>query len=119
VTTPVHRHSLSIEPCPGRVLVRLHGEVIADSRSALCLREAGYPPVYYLPRADVRDAALQPSSRRSLCPYKGEASYWTLVAGGTSSVDAAWSYEDPLPSMNAIAGCLAFYPERVDAIEVS
>ena len=111
-------HPITIEPHPGRVVVRLNGAVVADSHAALCLREAGYPPVYYLPRGDVSEAALAPDGHRSHCPYKGDASYWTLRAGGGESVAAAWSYEQPMDTVAAIAGHLAFYPDRVDAIEV-
>ena len=115
---PSAEHPIVIEPHAGRVVVRLGGEVVADTTAALCLEEGGYPPVYYLPRADLR-VALSASPRTSHCPYKGEASYWHLAAGGSEAADAAWSYEQPYPAVAAIAGHLAFYPDRVDAIEVS
>jgi uncharacterized protein (DUF427 family) len=96
--------------------VSFNGRVVADTRRALTLREASYPPVQYIPRADIDMAALEPTDHASHCPYKGDASYFSLKAEGKVSENAAWSYETPYPSMAAIAGHLAFYPSRVDEI---
>ena len=117
MTHPHHGHTIEVERFAGRVVVRFGGEVVADSRAALRLDETGCEPVFYLPRADVRGAALQPSTHTSHCPFKGDASYWTLRTGTAERVDAAWSYEQPLDAVAAIAGCIAFYPHRVDSIE--
>ncbi|BBK43407.1 hypothetical protein STVA_34270 [Allostella vacuolata] len=111
-------HPIAIEPGPGRVVVTVAGRVVADSRRALVLREAAYPPVFYIPRADVDMAMLEPSDRATYCPYKGECAYFGIPAGGARSADAVWTYPAPYPAVAAIAGHLAFYPDRVDAIEV-
>jgi uncharacterized protein (DUF427 family)/class 3 adenylate cyclase len=106
---------MAFEPSPVRVRVEFGGETVADSRRALVLHETRLPPVYYLPRADVREDLLEPSDYRTYCPFKGNASYWTLVVGGSRAEHAAWSYEDPLPEAAPIRGHLAFYRNRVDA----
>jgi uncharacterized protein (DUF427 family) len=111
-------HPITIAPNPGRVRVRLGGEVVADTTRALRLQEADYRPVLYVPREDARMALFTRTQRRTHCPYKGNASYYTVQAGGgRRAEDAAWSYEAPYPAMAPIAGHLAFYPDRVDAIE--
>ncbi|MHC1998909.1 DUF427 domain-containing protein [Methylobacterium sp. CM6241] len=111
-------HPITIETSPLRVRVILDGTVIAESGAALVLHEASYGPVYYLPRADARWEHFTRSARRSHCPYKGEASYYTLTVGDTVRADAVWSYETPFPAVAEIKDHLAFYPDRVDAIEV-
>ena len=109
-------HPISIEANPSRVVVTVGGQVIADTRKALTLREASYPAVQYIPRQDVDMNALSRSERTTFCPYKGEASYYSIPAGGGRSIDAVWSYEDPFEAMTQIKGHVAFYPDRVDAI---
>lgn len=111
-------HSITIEPHPERVRVRIGGTVVADTTRALSLREASYPAVLYIPRDDARMDLLAATSTSSQCPYKGDASYLTASAGGVTARDCAWSYEAPFPAVTAIAGHLAFYPERVEAIEI-
>ena len=93
------------------------GTVIADTRHALTLQEAGYAPAHYIPRADVAMNLLKPTAHASHCPYKGDANYFSIVAAGNTSDNAVWSYEQPYPAMAEIAGFLAFYPNRVDKIE--
>ncbi len=110
-------HPIAILPHPGRIRVVLNGAVVAETRAALSLQEGGYLPVLYIPRADARLEHFTPSARRSHCPYKGDASYYDLRAGDAQRGDAVWSYEDPVPAVAAIRGHLAFYPDRVDAIE--
>lgn len=110
-------HPITIAPHPGRVRVRLGGIVIAETGSALTLKEGRYPPVLYIPRADARMEHFRPSARRTHCPYKGDAAYFSLQVGDVVRPDAVWSYEDPFPAVAAITGHLAFYPDRVDAIE--
>jgi uncharacterized protein (DUF427 family) len=100
-----------------RVRVTLGGAVIADSARAVRLQEAAYPPVFYIPREDANMALLTRTTLSTHCPYKGDASYYTIEAGGRTAKDAVWSYETPFPAMAEIAGHLAFYPNRVDAIE--
>ncbi len=112
-------HPITIEPLAGRVVVRVGGEAIVDTRRALVLREASLPPVYYVPREDARMELLERTTHSTHCPYKGDASYFTVRACGRLAQNAAWSYETPFPAMAEIAGRLAFYPSRVDAIERS
>lgn len=111
-------HRIAIDTAPGRVRVILNGLAIAETSDALVLREGSLPPVLYVPRASVDAAALSRTDHRSHCPFKGDASYFTLSAGGRRVDNAAWSYEQPLPGVAAIKDHLAFYPSKVDAIEV-
>ena len=101
-------HRIEIESSPARARILAGGEMIADSDRALLLHETGHRVRAYIPREDVT-ATIEPSERTSFCPFKGTASYWTV--GGVK--DAAWSYEDPKPDVDAIRGRLAFYPDRV------
>lgn len=112
-------HPITVTPFAGRVRVSLNGQVVADTRRALRLQEASYPAVFYIPRDDAAWDAYRPSATRTHCPYKGEASYYTLDSAGRTAADAVWSYETPYPAMAQIAGHLAFYPDRVDRIEVT
>lgn len=109
--------AITITPQPGRVRVRFHGRVVADSTRALALSEGSYPTVLYIPRADADMTLFHRSARTSHCPHKGDAAYYGLQVDGGTSADAAWTYETPKPEVAAIAGHLAFYPDRVDAIE--
>jgi uncharacterized protein (DUF427 family) len=111
-------HPITISPNPKRVVVTFNGEVIADSAGALELKEASYPPVQYIPRKDVKMAALKRTAHSTHCPYKGDASYYTITAGGKESENAIWSYEEPFPAMAQIEGHVAFYPNRVDQIRI-
>ena len=99
-------------------MVTVGGRVVADSRNALALREAAYPPVWYIPRGDADMTQFERSAHSSYCPYKGEASYFGLPAGGARAENAVWTYETPHPAVAAIKDHLAFYPDRVDAIDV-
>jgi adenylate cyclase len=97
------------------VRVVLGGVVVADTTRALVMRETRLPPVYYLPRDDVRMDLMQRTDYRTWCPFKGNASYWTLEAGGVRSENCVWSYEDPLPEAEPVRGYVAFYRNRMDA----
>ena len=110
-------HPILITPHTGRVVVRAGGQVIVDTLEALELKEASYPAVLYVPRKDADMAALERTDHASWCPYKGEASYFSIPAGGERAVNAVWTYEKPLAAVESIRGHLAFYPDRVDAIE--
>lgn len=103
-----------VEPTTKRIRVAFAGEVVADTKRALRVLETSHPPVYYIPRADIRGDLLLAGSRHTFCEFKGTASYWTLRVGEQISEDAAWSYEDPSPGYEAISGHLAFYVGRVD-----
>ena len=105
---------IEIAPFGGRVRIRFAGEIVADSAHALVLEEGSLPPVFYLPRADVRMERFTKSARTSHCPHKGDASYFDLEAGGRREGDVAWSYENPFPAAAEIEGHLAFYPDKVE-----
>jgi uncharacterized protein (DUF427 family) len=97
-------------------VVKVAGKIIAATSNALTLREASYPPVQYIPRRDVDMAALTRSERTTYCPYKGDASYYSIPAGGDRSRNAVWTYETPFAAMAQIKDYIAFYPDRVDEI---
>src|SRR4051812_5011531 len=110
-------HPLTIHPNAKRVVVKVAGQVVADSRNALTLQEASYPAVQYIPRKDVNMSLLQRTQHHTYCPYKGDCAYYSIPSGGDRSVNAVWTYESPYPDVAAIKDCLAFYPSRVDSIE--
>ena len=114
MTDAASAHAIEISPFGGRVRIRFGGAIVADSAHALLLEEGSLPPVFYLPRGDVHMDHVTPSAHRSHCPFKGEASYFDVEAGGRREPEAAWSYETPIPAAAAIAGHLAFYPDKVE-----
>jgi uncharacterized protein (DUF427 family) len=114
---PGPNHPITIEPLGRRAAVAVAGTTIAASDRALVLREASYPPVIYFPRADTRMDLLERTAHQSHCPYKGDASYYSIPAGGDRSHNAVWTYESPYEAVEAIREYLAFYPNRVDSIE--
>jgi uncharacterized protein (DUF427 family) len=111
-------HPIDIAPTQSRVVVKLAGRVIADTRDALTVREASYPPVQYIPRKDIDMSLFERTAHQSYCPYKGEAAYYSVPAGGERALNAAWTYEAPYEAVAEISEHLAFYPDRVDSIEV-
>lgn len=117
IKIPGPDHPITITPAAGRVIVTANGKVVADSPAALILQEGSYPPVHYIPRADADMAAFEPTDTQSWCPYKGDASYLSIAGSGIGR-DAIWSYETPHDAVAPIAGHLAFYPSRVDSIEI-
>lgn len=119
VKLPGPDHPITIEPAGRRIMVTVAGKVVADSRAALTLREASYPAVHYIPRQDVDMTLLERSAHTSYCPYKGDASYYSIPAGGEKSVNAIWTYEAAYPAVAEITGHVAFYPDRVDQIEIT
>ncbi len=110
-------HPIAITPNPHRVRVVLGGFIVAETTRALTLREATLPPVLYIPRTDAKMDLYERTPHHTHCPYKGEASYFTLTAGGLRRENAVWTYEQPFPAVAAIRNHLAFYPSKVDAIE--
>jgi uncharacterized protein (DUF427 family) len=110
-------HPITIQSNPNRVTVKFAGRTIADTTHALTLREATYPGVQYIPRADVDMSALERTSHSTHCPYKGDASYYSLHLGDQRAENAVWTYESPYDAVNSIKDYVAFYPNRVDAIE--
>lgn len=117
IKIPGPDHPITITRNPRRIVVTVGGRIIADTTDALTLREASYSAVHYVPRKDVDMAALEKTDHASYCPYKGDASYFSIPAGGERSVNAIWTYETPYDAVAEIKGHLAFYPDRVDAIE--
>jgi len=111
--TPGPDHPIAIAPAGGRVVVRFGDEVIVDTRDGLLLRESAYPGVFYLPRADARMERLRRSDRHTYCPYKGQASYFSLPGDSEAATDAIWTYEDPYDAVAPIKDHLAFYADRV------
>jgi len=111
VRIPGSDHPITITPSTAHVVVRAGGKVIADTRRALELREAHYPPVFYIPREDAEMALLERSDHASYCPYKGDPAYFSLRDGAENAV---WSYEAPYAAVAAIRDHLAFYPDRVE-----
>lgn len=109
---PGAAHPISLSHAGARMRVIWRGEVIADSEQALVMHEAAYPPVYYFPRADVAMEKLTRTSHESWCPYKGAANYFSLP----DAENSVWTYEQPFEAVDEIAGFLAFYPNKVDAI---
>ena len=118
VLVPGPDHPITIEATGARVTVTLGGRVIADTTAALTLREASYPPVQYIPLADVDAAVVRPSDHASYCPFKGDASYSSLQVGDDVVDAAMWTYPEPYDAVAEILDHVAFYPERVDSIRV-
>jgi len=117
VRVPGPDHPIDIESYPSRVRVSFNGKVIADTMRGLTLREAGYRPVVYVPREDVDMSLLERTDHSSYCPYKGDASYFSIKVGDRIAENAIWTYEAPYDSVVEIKDHLAFYPDRVDAID--
>lgn len=110
-------HPITIESNPARVVVSVAGRIIADTRDALTLREASYPAVQYIPRKDVDMSLLERTEHGTYCPYKGDCAYYSIPIGGKRSANAVWTYESPFAAVARIKDHLAFYPDRVDALE--
>ena len=117
VKVPGPDHPITISTEPARIIVEVAGRTLADTRTALRLREADYPPVYYIPRADVDMTLLTRTKHVTYCPYKGKCSYYSVPSGGARSLNAVWSYEEPHEAVSQIKEHIAFYPDRVDKIE--
>ncbi len=105
-------HTVTIAPAEQHVEVRVGDQLVAASDHPLVLEETGLPNRYYLPRDDVRLEQFRKTSFQTTCPFKGEASYWSIEVDGTTHDGIVWSYEEPIPGAEAIAGYLSFYPHR-------
>ncbi len=112
-------HPISVKLSGTQVVVTVAGRAIVDTRKALVLREASYPPILYVPRSDADMSALERSELTTYCPYKGECFYFSIPMGGDKSKNAVWTYEAPFPAVEEIKDHLAFYPNRVDLISES
>jgi uncharacterized protein (DUF427 family) len=110
-------HRVDLLPEPRRVRVTFAGQVVADTTAALALREADYPAVQYIPRADVDFTQLERTDHQTYCPYKGDASYYSVLPAGADGVNAVWTYEQPYDAVADIREHLAFYPDKV-SIEI-
>jgi len=118
IKIPGPDHPITITTTPKRVVVTVGGRIVADTRAALTLQEASYPAVQYVPRADVDLSLLERSAHTTYCPYKGDCAYYSVPAGGERALNAVWTYEQPYDAVAAIRDHVAFYPDRVDSIEL-
>jgi uncharacterized protein (DUF427 family) len=118
IKIPGPEHPITISPDGGKVRVTVAGRIVAESRRALRLEEKGYPPVYYLPRSNADMSLLVRTTHYTYCPFKGDCTYYSIPVGEAKSEYAVWTYEKPHEAVTEIKEHLAFYPSRVDAIEV-
>jgi uncharacterized protein (DUF427 family) len=114
VLTPGPDHPITVTPTGGRVVVRRGGHVLADTRNALTLQESTYPAVQYIPREDADLTLLARTEHATYCPYKGDASYFSIAAGDARAENAVWTYEHPHDAVAPIREHLAFYPDQVE-----
>jgi uncharacterized protein (DUF427 family) len=117
IRIPGPDHPITISPAEGKVRVTVAERTVAESTRALRLEEKGYPSVYYLPRNDADMSLLVRTKHYTYCPYKGDCTYYSIPLGGDRSVNAAWTYKTPYAAVSAIKDHIAFYPDRVEAIE--
>lgn len=117
IREPGPDHPIDIAPNARRVVVTVAGRVVADTHRAWTLKEAGYPAVQYIPREDVAMSLLDRSAHTTYCPYKGECNYFSIPSGGERSINSVWTYENPYRAVASIKDHVAFYADRVDAIE--
>lgn len=119
MTPPDIHQRIRLQPNPRRVRALYQNHVIADSDDVITLEEDGLPAVQYFPRDDVSMEYMSKTDRSTRCPYKGDASYYTILMDGAFAENAVWSYEEPLAGMEAIRGRLAFYPDKVEIYELA
>jgi len=119
VRIPGPDHPITIAHSAKHIVVKVADRIIADTRNALALQESTYPVVHYIPRQDVDMSLLERTDHTTYCPYKGDCSYYSIPLGGTRAVNAVWSYEAPYGAVAQIKDYVAFYPDRVDSIDVS
>ncbi|CAN3131485.1 DUF427 domain-containing protein [Mycobacterium sp. smrl_JER01] len=114
VLEPTAAHPITIVPTGRHVVVTVNGDVVAETDAALTLQEASYPAVQYIPIGDVQGDRLSPSATATYCPFKGDAEYFDITAGGDTIADAIWTYRNPYPAVAQIAGHVAFYADKAD-----
>ena len=112
-------YRIETKPAGVRVRVTFNGEVVAETLDAIAMKEGDYPVVYYIPRMDAKMDRLARTAHSTHCPFKGHASYYTLSAGGRTTENAVWTYEQPYDEMSVIKEMLAFYPDKVDSISAA
>ncbi len=117
MSAPGHAHAISIEENSKRIKVTFNGTLIADTQKALVLKEGPLPPVNYIPREDVQMSYLQRTDHSTHCPFKGDASYFTVSVNDKTEDNAVWTYEAPIEAVAPIKDYVVFYPEKMDAIE--
>lgn len=117
MSAPGHAHAITIEKNPNRITVTFNGTVLADTQSALVLKEGPLPPANYIPREDVQMSYLQRTDHSTHCPFKGDASYFSVSVNGKTAENAVWTYEAPIDSVARIKDYVVFYPEKMDAIK--
>jgi uncharacterized protein (DUF427 family) len=118
IKIPGPEHPITVKPTPGRVVVGVNGVIIADTTAALTLQESTYPAVQYVPLADVKPELLQRTETSTYCPFKGDASYYSLTLPDGELTDVIWTYEQPHEAVSAIAGHAAFYTDRVEMVVI-
>ena len=116
VLEPTPSHPITVTPTGRHVVVRVNGQIVAETDAALTLQESSYPAVQYIPLADVKTELLRPSTSETYCPYKGDASYHDVVVDRVTVADAIWTYRKPYPAVAQIAGHVAFYPDKADVV---
>ena len=109
---------ITLSPHPRRLVARYAGQVVADSRAAVVLREGRIPPRFYFPRADVVMSRLEPTDHSTHCPYKGDANYFSIRVGEQLAENAVWTYESPIAAVEGITGLISFYPQHVEIEEL-
>ena len=119
VLQPTEAHPITVTPTGKHVVVRVNGEVVAETDAALTLQESTYPAVQYVPLSDVVPSALTRSDTTTYCPYKGEATYFHVTVGDETVEDAIWTYESPYPAVGDIAGHGAFYADKADVAVIA
>jgi uncharacterized protein (DUF427 family) len=119
VKIPGPDHPITVTRTKGRVVVKLNGEIVADSLDALTLQESTYPAAQYIPRKDVDFSLLERTDLQTYCPYKGDASYYSIPSGGEKMANSVWTYESPYDAVAEIKDHVSFYANRVDSIEIT
>ena len=114
VLIPDATHPITVTPTGSHVTVRVGETVVAETDSALSLAEANYPVAQYIPLADVNQTLLERTTAQTYCPYKGDASYYSVKTQDGTEADLIWTYEHPYPAVAEIAGHVAFYPNRAE-----
>jgi uncharacterized protein (DUF427 family) len=109
-------HRITVTPADLHVEVSVNGVKVAESDRPVLLEETGLPTRYYLPREHVRADLLRATNSETTCPFKGQASYWSVELDDEVLDDLVWSYESPIPQAEGVAGLLCFYNERVDLV---
>jgi uncharacterized protein (DUF427 family) len=107
-------HTITISPEPRHVVVRFKGEIVADTKRALRLKEASYPSVLYIPRTDIKSEHFIETDHQTKCPFKGTARYWALTGKNGEAVNAVWGYDNPFDQVSEIDRHVAFYPNQVE-----